>query len=309
MKTEAAKQKEETTAPAAEPQHAPEKGKLWQLLRGLLPLKNDTSFREAIEELIEEESDSPPESTVALHERRLITNILQLRDLAVVDIMVPRADIVAIDVNTSRDELLKILTQKPHSRIPAYRKDPDNIVGMIHMKDIVSSFSQGKPFELKDILREVLVVSPAMRVLDLLLQMRQSRVHIAMVIDEFGGIDGLLTINDLVEAIVGEIDDDYGFEVQPQMIERPDGSILADARFPIGEFEKKYGEVLTDEEREEADTLGGLVNTIAGRVPIRGEILTHTSGIEFEIIDGDPRRVTRLRLRNLPAPKPVEAAE
>lgn len=283
-------------------------GRLWGRIKELFPFKPDTSFREAIEELIEEESDSPPESTIALHERRLITNILQLRDLAVVDIMIPRADIVAIDVNTGKEDLLNILIHKPHSRLPVYRKDPDNIVGMVHMKDIVSTFAQDKSFELKDLLREVLVVSPAMRVMDLLLQMRQSRVHIAMVVDEFGGIDGLLTINDLVEAIVGEIDDDYSFEVQPQMIERPDASVLADARFPIDEFERKYGMILTDEEREEADTLGGLVNMLAGRVPIRGEILTHSSGMEFEIIDGDPRRVTRLRLRNLPVAKPAEGA-
>ena len=283
--------------------------RLWGKIRELLPFKPDTSFREAIEELIEEESDSPPESTVALHERRLITNILQLRDLAVVDIMVPRADIVAIDVNTGREALLNILIHKPHSRIPVYRKDPDNIVGMVHMKDIVSTFAQDKSFELKDLLREVLVVSPAMRVMDLLLQMRQSRVHIAMVVDEFGGIDGLLTINDLVEAIVGEIDDDYTFDIQPQMIERPDGSVLADARFPIEDFERKYGPVLSEEEREEMDTLGGLVNAVAGRVPIRGEVLTHASGIEFEVIDGDPRRVTRLRIRNLPAPKTAPEAQ
>lgn len=278
-------------------------------LRRLLPVKADTSFREAIEELIEEEAEQPPESTVALHERRLITNILQLRDMAVIDIMVPRADIVAIDINTDREELLNILVHKPHSRIPVYRKDPDNIVGMVHMKDIVSTFAAEKSFEMKDLLREVLVVSPAMRVLDLLLQMRQSRVHIALVVDEFGGIDGLLTINDLVEAIVGEIDDDYSFEIQPQMIERPDGSVLADARFPVEDFEKKYGAVLTDGERGEADTLGGLANALAGRVPVRGEILTHSSGLEFEVIDGDPRRVTRLRLRNLPAPVPADGSE
>lgn len=278
-------------------------------LRRLLPVKTDTSFREAIEELIEEEAEQPPESTVALHERRLITNILQLRDMAVIDIMVPRADIVAIDINTDREELMNILVHKPHSRIPVYRKDPDNIVGMVHMKDIVSTFAAAKSFEMKDLLREVLVVSPAMRVLDLLLQMRQSRVHIALVVDEFGGIDGLLTINDLVEAIVGEIDDDYSFEIQPQMIERPDGSVLADARFPVEDFEKKYGAILTDGERSEADTLGGLVNAMAGRVPVRGEILTHSSGLEFEVIDGDPRRVTRLRLRHLPASVPADGSE
>ena len=268
----------------------------------LLPTKSnsDDGLREAIEELIEEE-DTQPQSAVAVHERRLISNILQLRDLPVVDVMVPRADIVAIDINAPREDLIRLLAEKPHSRIPLYKGDMDNIIGVVHIKDMVASMADGHPFELKDIMRDVLVVSPAMRVMDLLLQLRQSKVHIAFVVDEFGGIDGLITINDLIEAIVGEIDDEYAFELDPQLIERPDGTALADARYPIEAFAARYGITFQeDDEDEDADTLGGLITSLAGHVPSRGEIIHHSSGIEFEIIEADPRRIMRVRVRNLP---------
>jgi CBS domain containing-hemolysin-like protein len=287
------------------------KGRLLTWIKSLLPEKSssDDSLREAIEELIEEE-ETAPQSAVAVHERRLISNILQLRDLPVVDVMVPRADIVAIDIDTPQAELIRLLAEKPHSRIPVYKGDLDNIVGVAHIKDMVANIASGNSFELKDIIREALVVSPAMRVLDLLLQLRQSKVHIAFVVDEFGGIDGLITINDMIEAIVGEIDDEYEFEIEPQLIERPDGSAIADARYPIEDFEARYGNLFhEDDEDEDVDTLGGLVTAIAGHVPGRGEIIRHSSGIEFEIIDADPRRVMRVRIRNLPKKEDAAAVQ
>lgn len=283
-------------------------GSLFHWVKNLLPAKSnsDDVLREAIEELIEEESQ--PQSAVAVHERRLISNILQLRDLPVVDVMIPRADIVAIAVNAPREDLIRLLAEKPHSRIPVYKNDMDNIIGVVHIKDMVASIADGAPFELKDIMRDVLVVSPAMRVMDLLLQLRQSKVHIAFVVDEFGGIDGLITINDLIEAIVGEIDDEYAFELDPQLIERPDGTAIADARYPIETFESKYGNIFReDDEDEDVDTLGGLITSIAGHVPSRGEVIRHSSGIEFEILDADPRRIMRVRVRNLPKKDAVAA--
>jgi CBS domain containing-hemolysin-like protein len=216
--------------------------------------------------------------------------------------MVPRADIVAISADASKEDLYNLLSEKPHSRIPVYKDDLDNILGVINVKDIVANLKNESVFEIRDIMRDVLVVSPAMRVMDLLLQMRQSRVHIAFVVDEFGGIDGLITINDLIEAIVGEIDDEYDFDIEPQLIERPDGTAIADGRYPIADFEKKYGETFAEnEEHEEVDTMGGLVTFIAGHVPTRGEVIKHAaSGVEFEVIDADPRRVMRVRIRNIP---------
>jgi CBS domain containing-hemolysin-like protein len=289
----------------------PQESWLRNWFKSIIPPKEDAhdddSLRDAIEELIEDK-ETGPQSAVAAHERLLISNILQLRDLPVVDAMVPRADIVAISVDADKEELYALLAERPHSRIPVYKDDLDNILGVINVKDIVANLNNESTFEIRDIMRDVLVVSPAMRVMDLLLQMRQSRVHIAFVVDEFGGIDGLITINDLIEAIVGEIDDEYDFDIEPQLIERPDGTAIADGRYPIVDFEKKYGETFAEnEEHEEVDTMGGLVTFIAGHVPTRGEVIKHAaSGVEFEVIDADPRRVMRVRIRNIPKRTPAE---
>jgi CBS domain containing-hemolysin-like protein len=289
----------------------PPQGWLRTWFKSIIPARedehDDDSLRDAIEELIEDK-ETAPQSAVAAHERLLISNILQLRDLPVVDAMVPRADIVAISADATKDELYTLLSEKPHSRIPVYKDDLDNIMGVINVKDIVANLKNESVFEIRDIMRDVLVVSPAMRVMDLLLQMRQSRVHIAFVVDEFGGIDGLITINDLIEAIVGEIDDEYDFDIEPQLIERPDGTAIADGRYPISDFEKKYGETFAEnEEHEEVDTMGGLVTFIAGHVPTRGEVIKHAaSGVEFEVIDADPRRVMRVRIRNIPRRRSAE---
>ncbi len=296
-------------APESEPPSssgAEQRTRILTWVKSLLPVKNskEDNLREALEDLISDETDAET-SQVEQHERKLISNILQLRDLPVVDMMVPRADVVAIDIRTTTDELLQILAERPHTRIPVYKDDLDNIVGVINMKDVVAALAAKSQFEIKDIMREPMVVSPAMRVMDLILNMRQSKVHIAFVVDEFGGIDGLVTINDLIEAIVGEIDDEFDFDSTPQFIERPDGSAIADARYSIEDFENRFGNVFSeDEEREEVDTLGGLVVYLAGHVPARGEIIRHENGMEFEVIDADPRRVTRLRIRNLPQ-KPI----
>ena len=160
-------------------------------------------------------------------------------------------------------------------------------------------------------LREVLIVAPSMLALDLLLEMRRSRRHMALVVDEYGGIDGLVTIEDLVEEIVGEIEDEHDLEAAPLLSVRPDGSIVADARVPIEDFEELVGPVLTAEEEEaDIDTLGGLVTNLAGRVPARGELVTHpASGIAIEVLEADPRRLRRLRLRNLPPLRIADEAE
>lgn len=281
---------------------------LWlKQLLVLRPRKED-HLREALEELISDEPTTE-ESTVAAHERKLISNVLELRDLSVIDIMVPRADVFAVEISTPKEDLLRLMAERPHSRIPVYKGDLDNIVGVVTMKDLFVKLAEGSDFEITTLMREPLVVSPAMRVMDLILHMRQSKVHMAFVVDEFGGIDGLVTINDLIEAIVGEIDDEFDFEVTPQLIERPDHSAIADARYPIEDFEARFGNVFTeDDEREEVDTLGGLVTYLAGRVPMRGEIIRHSNGMEFDIIDADPRRVTRLRIRNLPQ-KPADSTD
>jgi CBS domain containing-hemolysin-like protein len=182
-----------------------------------------------------------------------------------------------------------------------YRETLDDAVGMVHIKDLLACWDTSAPFELSNIVRRVLFVAPSMPMLELLLQMRANRTHMALVVDEFGGIDGLITIEDLVEEIVGEIEDEHDAEVAPEMAERADGSIEADARVQIEDFEQRVGAFLTAEERaDDIETLGGLVFFIAGRVPGRGEVVRHESGIEFEILDADPRRIKRVKVGRLP---------
>jgi CBS domain containing-hemolysin-like protein len=194
------------------------------------------------------------------------------------------------------------MVEHGHSRVPVYRETLDDVIGFIHVKDVLAPVADRRPARLERLLRKVLYVAPSLPILDLLVQMRQARTHIAMVVDEFGGIDGLVTIEDLIEEIVGEIEDEHDVPETPTLIERPDGSIIADARIPIDSVEEQHGVSLRHEgDDETVDTLGGLVFTLAGRVPKRGEVIAHPDGIEFEVLDADPRRIKRLRLRGLPA--------
>ena len=257
--------------------------------------------REALPALGDDD-DSMPDSDRS-HERKLIENILEIRDQPTSELMVPRADIVAVDADTDRETLLKLLVDRSHSRLPVYRDTLDDVIGIVHIKDVLKAIAEGGDFSLERIVRPVSIIAPSIRVLDLLLDMRKTHQHMALVIDEFGGIDGLITIEDLVEGIVGEITDEHDRAVTATMIEKSDGSLLADARVPIEDFEARVGPVLEQDERDEVDTLGGLVFSLAGRVPSRGELLTHpSSGLEFEIIDADPRRIKRVRVRNPPPP-------
>jgi magnesium and cobalt transporter len=216
--------------------------------------------------------------------------------------MVPRVDIVALDVDQPFAEVVKCMVEHGHSRVPVYRETLDDVIGFVHVKDVLAPVADRRPARLERLLRKVLYVAPSLPILDLLVQMRQARTHIAMVVDEFGGIDGLVTIEDLIEEIVGDIEDEHDVPETPTLIERPDGSIIADARLPIEALEEQHGiELRAAGDEESVDTLGGLVFMLAGRVPKRGEVIVHPDGIEFEVLDADPRRVKRLRVRGLPA--------
>ena len=277
------------------------KGGLIALVKGLLGRNGESHLRDALEELIEESDER--ETPIASDERVLIANILKFGELTVYDVMVPRADIVAVEVGTGLDDLVHEVMQQPHSRYPVYREVMDDILGVVHIKDIMSAMTSPKgDFSLRDIMRQTMIVAPSMRVLDLMLQMRLQRRHMALVVDEYGGIDGLITIEDLVEEIVGDIEDEHDEITGPQMETADDGTVFADPRLLIEDLERTFGEILNDEERDEdIDTVGGLVFTLAGRVPTRGELVRHdASGVEFEVLDADPRRIKRLRLRNLP---------
>ena len=282
-------------------------GGLWHRLCRLFRRRNgDTQLRDTIEEIIGEIEETGPEAegaaAIGSHERVLLSNILALRHVTAYDVMVPRADIVSVSLDTSIDKLAAIMSEAAHSRVPVYRENLDDVVGMAHIKDVLKHTKSKTPVELSTILRTVSIVAPSMRALDLLLEMRLSRVHMALVVDEFGGIDGLITIEDLIEEVVGEIEDEHDVAEGPKLSERPDGSVIADARATIEEFEALVGPVLSEEERaDDIDTLGGLVSYLADRVPTRGELIVHeASGIGFEVMEADPRRVKRVRVRNLP---------
>src|SRR6516162_1991693 len=262
--------------------------------------RDGESLRETIDEMIEEPSTEDPHPLSA-HERILIGNILKVHGRTAADVMVPRIDIVALDVETPFPEVVKCMVEQGHSRVPVYRETLDDVIGFIHVKDVLAPVADRQQTKLAPILRKVLFVAPSLPTLDLLVQMRQSRTHIAMVVDEFGGIDGLVTIEDLIEEIVGEIEDEHDVADRPSLFERADGSLIADARTPIETLEAYRGAPLRQgADQEEVDTLGGLVSGLAGRVPKRGEVIVHPSGIEFEVLDADPRRIKRLRVRGLP---------
>lgn len=269
--------------------------------KGLIKGKesNSDSLREALEEYIEEIEESSSAASIDTH-HALVTNVLKTHDLEVDDIMIPRVDIVSFDIDDSFDNLKKLLIEKQYSRIPLYRGSMDDIVGAIHIKDILASLLAGKPFNVEEHLREVLFVSPSMPLLDLLQMMKEDKKHMALVVDEFGGIDGLVTINDVIEAIIGDIEDEFGDEDEPKMILKPDGTLVSDGRMDMEEIEELYGPILTEEEREDVDTLGGLTMRLAGHVPLKGESFDHSTGIRLEVLDSDGRRVKRVRLRNLP---------
>jgi magnesium and cobalt transporter len=265
------------------------------------PRGSDGDLRETIEELISESAAAPADFDA--RERELLRNIFKLREISAHDVMVPRADIVAVAHDTPLAEMVRKMERESHSRLPVFRETLDDVVGFIHIKDIMQFWGSEKPFKLDDILRRVLFVAPSMRVLDLLLEMRKTRVHMALVVDEYGGIDGLVTIEDLVEQIVGEIEDEHDVDDSPKLVPEAAGTYVADARLPLDEFEAEIGAVLTPEERDaDLNTLGGLVVSCAGRVPGRGEVIGHPSGLEFEILDADPRRLKRLRVRRVAAP-------
>lgn len=278
-----------------------------RLLRG----KDDSAkLRESLEEVIEQ-SDAE-DRPLAREERSMMLNILQFGELTVADIMVPRADIIGVEASMSLDALARIFSDAQHSRLPVYRESLDHPVGMVHIKDLIGlAVPEGEgvvhPKTIQDIRRDVLFVPPSMPVVNLMVKMQSSRVHLALVIDEYGGTDGLVSIEDIVEQIVGDIEDEHDTDDVQTVTPRGPGEFDASARTDLEEVEKLVGFRLADEDTaEEIDTLAGLVFSLVSRVPQRGEIVKHPAGVEFEVLEADPRRLRRLRVRvtrpNEPAP-------
>ncbi|PPR10764.1 MAG: Hemolysin C [Alphaproteobacteria bacterium MarineAlpha11_Bin1] len=271
-------------------------------LRGMLASRNDTeTLRDTIEELIELEEDG--EGADNAEELSLLRNVLSVRDVAVEDVMVPRVDICGVEAETTIADVAKIMSESGHSRLPVYKGQLDEVIGMVHIKDLLACWDDDQGTGITKIVRKPLFVAPSMPALELLLQMRVQRLHMALVVDEFGGVDGLVTIEDLVEEIIGEIEDEHDQDAGPRLERNGPDQINIDARLRIEDFELETGKFLAEEDRDEdIDTMGGLVFYLAGRVPGRGEIIRYASGVEFEILEADPRRIRRLRVSKISVP-------
>ncbi len=286
--------------------------RLWRSLRATV-LGAEPSLRESLEEAIDEVVGEPADrDDLSVVERTMLKNLLHFGERLVDDAAVPRADMVAFDVDDRFADLVELFREAGHSRLPVFENSLDNVVGMIHIKDVYTRIAttfddavSSKPFldfDIRSLLRTVLFVPSSMRVLDLLARMRSGRTHMAIVVDEFGGTDGLVTIEDLVEQIVGDIEDEHDEDGAKLLQAIGDDLYEADARLELAELEATTGQVFaTDAIGSEVDTLGGMVFMLAGRVPAVGEMVDHPSGWRFEVIDGDPRMVRRLRLYPPPA--------
>jgi magnesium and cobalt transporter len=286
-------------------------GRRWvEGLRALLFGEREPSLRDQIEDAIDEadeDDDGNGAGDLTPVERQMLRNLLHFGEQTVGDVAVPRADIIAVPETIGFNELIAAFADAEHSRLPVYRENLDEVIGMVHIKDVFEIMATGRapPADISQLIREPRYVPPSMRVLDLLADMRSHRTHLAIVTDEYGGTEGLVTIEDLVEEIVGDIEDEHDDAPVSLLVQLGDGNWEADARATLDqvgtEIDERLGEVDGD-----VDTLGGLTFLLAGRVPEAGDILEHPSGWRIEVVDGDTKRVTRLRLHT---PQEHAAAE
>ena len=263
-------------------------------------LKKNTennNLKQSIETVLD--SDLKDTEGISKHERLMLLNILKIDGIRSSDIMIPRADIGAVELNDSFEKVLEVFIKEAHSRVPIYEKNLDNIIGMIHIKDLVNYQNQKKTETnfLQNLKREILEIPPSMPVLDLLLKMQLTRLHMGIVIDEYGCTDGLVTIEDVIEEITGEIEDEHDEKNLPMLIKSSLNTFEASARIEIDELQKVTNvEFLNSYDNDDVDTLGGLIFSITGRVPQRGEIIKHTSGTTFEINDADPMKIKSVKV-------------
>lgn len=273
--------------------------------RHKLARRGENTIKEMLEEALEEESFS--DLAISEEEKNLLKNMIHFGELTVRDIMVPRSDIMALPKQVSFDELKRHVVDIGHTRIPVYDDSLDHIEGFIHVKDLFPHLAIEAPFDITTVLRETLFVPPSMRIVDLLLKMRVSGCHIAIVVDEYGGTAGMVTMEDLFEEIVGEIQDEHDDAEDRNTPRRIGNDILeVDARIEIGKLEEALGDSVNRDDEDDFDTLGGYIFSTLGRVPVRGEVLKIHPRLKFEIISADPRRIRTVRItRVAEAPHPA----
>lgn len=260
----------------------------------------NTDLRETLEELIEEAEEGKDNSFTS-EQRALLFNALSFVETRVDDVMVPRADIEAVPAEAPLGAVIERLRESGHSRLLVFRETLDDILGIVHLKDLLPFWGDGESFELEKVVRPVLVVPPSMRVIDLLLEMRGAGNHMAIVVDEFGGTDGFVTVEDLVQELLGELQASGDVAASDEFVRLDATSFEADARIDLEELEERLEtQLLAADERDEADTLAGLIYSLVDRVPQSGEAIDHPAGWRFVIIDGDPRRIKRVRIERAP---------
>jgi CBS domain containing-hemolysin-like protein len=267
-------------------------------LRATLLPRTDSSLKEVLEDVIEEHEGLADER-LAPEEKVMLHNVLSFGDTKVSDIMIPRTDIVAVPHDITLPILKAHIIEQRHTRIPVYEDTLDHVKGFIHVKDLLPMLSGDVPFAISGVIRELIFVPPSMHIIDLLIKMRHAGSHMAIVVDEYGGSDGLVTMEDMFEEIVGDIHDEHDEdeEQEDKILRVSDRMFDVNARIRIEKLEKELGLNLVGEEKEnEFETLGGLIFFQLGRVPAKGETITHASGIRFEITDADPRRIRKVRI-------------
>jgi len=284
-------------------------GRLWAGIRGLIfGNEPEPTLRDQIEEAIEEhEDEAPAKGDLSGAERQMLRNLLDFGDSTAGDVGVPRADIIAVPEDISFADLVTAFAEAGHSRLPVYRDSLDEVIGMIHIKDVFAILALGQtpPANVAPLIRQPRFVPESMGVLDLLAEMRATRTHLAIVLDEYSGTEGLVTIEDIVEEIVGEIEDEHDEATPALLVPMHDGVWQADARAELEEVAELIDPRLSEVE-EDVDTLGGLATVLAGHVPQAGESVSHPSGWRLEVTEADPRRVARLRLHPPAEAAPVE---
>jgi hemolysin (HlyC) family protein len=285
--------------------------RLWRGMRHLIfGDESESTLREEIEEAIDEAEESqgsrPVAGDLSPTERQMLRNMLHFGEQTAGDICVTRGDIMAVPSSITFDELVRAFADAGHSRLPVYGESLDEVVGMVHIKDVfIANVDAARDRSLQALMRDPLFVPESMGVIELLARMRNQRIHLAIVVDEFGGTEGLVTIEDVVEEIVGDIEDEHDEQASEGLLTMlEDGLWEADARIELDELARTVDSRLSSKD-DEVDTLGGLVFLLAGRIPTKGEWVNHPSGWKLEAIDSDPRRIIRVRLHAPEAPERV----
>ena len=261
----------------------------------------DTNFDKELEQFVAKRISADDLNGNSLsHENELLKNLAGLRGITASDVMVPRVNIVSVAMSDNFKDIVKQLIKTNHSRVPVRNDSLDDIVGILHIKDVLANlFLKEKP-NIKSLLKKPFFVSPSISLLDLLYEMRVKRRHLALVVDEYGGIDGLVTIEDLVEELVGEIEDEHESSSEIRLDKIEDGSVIVEARIVIDLFEDLINSIRKEDLNDEIETLGGFIISIAGRVPVKGEVIRYSpSGLKFEILEADPRKIILVKIIGL----------